>query len=98
MQLLSQFLSCIQVCYYERSSATHAGPPPYPKHTHTCTHTLALSPRVSLHPYLLLPHAIKSERTPFLVAQNRLIVTSVISSLALIAYLEVHLLHHKETY
>lgn len=68
---------------------------PYPKpHTHTRTHTLSLSPRVSLHPYLLLPHAIKSGRTPFLVAQNRLIVASVVSSLVLIAYLEVHLLHH----
>lgn len=43
VQLLSQFLSCIQICYYERSSATHARPPPYPKHTHTHTHTLALS-------------------------------------------------------
>lgn len=62
------------------------------------THTLALSPRVSLHPYLLLLHAIKSERTPFLVAQNSIIVASVVSSLVLIAYLEVYLLHHKEIY
>lgn len=67
-------------------------------HTHAHTHARSLSPRVSLHPYLLLPHAIKSERTPFLVAQNRLIVASVVNSLALIAYLEVYLLHHKEVY
>lgn len=94
VQLLSQSLSCIQICYYERSSATQARPPLIPNHTHTHTLSLSLSPRVSLHPYLLLPHAIKSGRTPFLVAQNRLIVASVVSSLVLIAYLEVHLLHH----
>lgn len=98
VQLLSQFLSCIQICYYERSSATHARPPPYPKHTRAHTHMHTLSLRVSLHPYLLLSHTIKSEHTPFLVAQNRLIVTFVVTSLALTAYLEVHLLHHKELY
>lgn len=65
--------------------------------THTRTHELVHS-KVSLHPYLLLPHAIKSERTPFLAAQNRLIVTSDVSSSALIAYLEVPLLHYKEIY
>lgn len=48
VQLLSQFLSCIQMRYYKWSSATHSRPPPYPKHTHTRTHTLSLLGSLSI--------------------------------------------------
>lgn len=63
VQLLSQFLSCIQICYYEIIS--HTPDLPLIPNTHTHMHALSLSPRVSLHPYLLLSHTIKSEHTPF---------------------------------
>lgn len=81
-----------------RDHQPHTADLPFIPNTHTHTCTLSLSPRVSLHPYSLLSHTIKSEHTPFLVAQNRLIVTFVVTSLASTAYLEVHLLHHKEVY
>lgn len=96
MQLLSQFFLHSDMLLREIISHTCQTSPL--SQTHTRTHELARSSKVFLHPYLLLPHAIKSKRTPVLAAQNRLIVTSDVSSSALIEYLEVHLLHHKEIY
>lgn len=64
VQLLSQSLSCIQICYYERSSATQARPPLIPNHTHT--HTLSLSLLGSLSILICCYHTLlKVDVPPF---------------------------------
>lgn len=97
VQLLSQFLSCIQICYYEIISHTPDLPLIPNTHTHTCTLSLSLLGSLSI--LICYYHTqLKVNIPPFLVAQKRLIVTFVDTSFALTAYLEVFLLHHKELY
>lgn len=67
-------------------------------HTHTCT--LSLSPLGSLSILICYYHTqlkVNIKVNPFLVAQNRLIITFVVTSLALTPYLEVHLLHTRSS-